>query len=251
MTPPSHGPRISLSWSQVVEYAETVALDHIEQLSPGVAGVLHVLAPGGELGWFTAAEAGVYARLADLLATYAETDVVAVWLIDSAGVRHRGQGSGAEVRVRARGWDPEVGSLTYHLVHESWWATPDLIERPALTLHREAVGLVWEIEFSEHYFEAGGRVRRSVELRVPGEDFGALAELPAPFWSAAEQATGIEQIRAVAHRYGATDSTVRVGPGTIGSAADHARQRARFWAVLADATAESDDGAQHPGTLDR
>ncbi|MEU2042311.1 hypothetical protein [Nocardia niwae] len=81
--------------------------------------MLHAIAPRPELEWLTTDKVAVHAALAYISSAYAADNVIAVWMVDTTGIRHRADGTAAEVGVRTRGWDPRVGPLEYELLNQS------------------------------------------------------------------------------------------------------------------------------------
>ncbi|UGT61894.1 hypothetical protein [Nocardia asteroides] len=248
-------------WPRALARGTALAADYLAGLAPGAVGVLYGLATEQEVHGFAGSREQALAHLAAMLGTYAEREVVRVWLGSSGtGVEHRTIGRAAEVRVHTRGWDPEVGPLQYRLAHASPWATTADIEHPSLTLRRAGTAPSWEITFIETIFDDDGEVGTTVDLGLSSASFAALTDLPASFWSAVQSAETLEQVITAVHRLGARDTTADARPSWMfGPAAapdpgevERARDlRSRFWSVIAEAhlaTRDEPDSDRAPGS---
>lgn len=245
-------------WPRALARGTALAIGYLAGLAPDAVGVLHGLAAEQDVHGFAGSREQALAHLADMLATYPERAVVRVWFgSKGAGVEHRAIGRAAEVRVRARGWDPAVGPLQYRLAHASPWATTADIEHPSLTLRRAGTAPSWEITFIETIFDDDGEVGTTIDLGLSSTSFAALTDLPASFWTAVESAETLDRVIAAVQRFGARDTTADARPSWMfGPAAppdptevERARElRSRFWAVIADAhLAARDEPDTTPG----
>ncbi|MFC8045262.1 hypothetical protein [Nocardia sp. NPDC057353] len=232
-------------WPRALARGTALATGYLAGLAPGAVGVLYGRAAEPDVYSFASSREQALAHLTAMLDSYPEQEVVRVWIgSGSAGIEHRAIGRTAEVRVRARGWDPTVGPLQYRLAHASPWATTADIEHPSLTLRRAGTAPSWEITFIETIFDDDGEVGTTVDLGLSSASFAALTDLPACFWAAVERAETLDQVIAAVRRFGARDTTADARPSWMfGPAAppdpnevERARElRSRFWAVIAEA----------------
>lgn len=230
-------------WPQALAAGAALAADYLTGLGDGATAVLYGSAAEQEVHCYRGGDA--VAHLTRMLATYPDHEIVRVWLLDGgAGIRDQAIGLADEIRVRARGWDPAVGPLTYQLAHESRWATPYDVEHPSMTVLRGGPEPVWEITFIETIYESDGEVGTAIDLGVGSSSFGALADLPPRFWTSIDRATTLAEVRTALHRFGARDTTADTRPSwAFGPAAapdpalaDRARElRTRFWNVISEA----------------